>query len=80
MKKNFRAEALAANNKLRQLHNASDLEFDDALSNKADEWAYVLSRRGSLGHDASLSDGENLYYSCNNENKTASAKDAIYKW
>lgn len=67
-------------NILRHYHNSGGLELDDELCRKADEWAYELSRRGSLTHDYTISDGENLYYDCSTDGKQVTAKDPIYTW
>ena len=80
LKKKFMTESLSAINKLRQLHNSSTLQVDEELCRKADEWAYVLSRRGSLDHDQETQDGESLYYFCPVEGSSISAKDAVSTW
>ena len=80
MKRNFKTESLALSNILRRYHNSSDLELDDELSRKADEWAYELSRRGGLAHDLTVNDGENLYFHCSENGKGLTAQDPIYTW
>ena len=80
MKENFKNDTLAMSNLLRRYHNASDLELDDELCRRSDEWAYELSRRGKLDHDHGISDGENLYHHCYANGKTLAAKDPVYKW
>ncbi len=80
MRKDFLRDAIQSHNKLRMLHNSSDLQEDPEMSKQADEWAYILARKGALEHEINLEDGENLFYSCNPGNKTASARDAISAW
>ncbi len=80
MRQDFLTDALQAHNKLRMLHSSSDLQEDQEMSKRADEWAYILARRGVLEHENGIEDGENLYYSCNVGNDTASARDAIAAW
>ena len=72
--------SLALSNILRRYHNSTDLELDDDLNHRADEWAYELSRRGNLAHDQSTNDGENLYFHCSENGRALTAKDPIYTW
>ena len=80
MKRNFKRESLTLSNILRRYHNSGDLELDDDLNRKAEEWAYELSRRGNLAHDQTINDGESLYSYCSEDGKALKVTDPIYTW
>ena len=80
MRKHFIVDAIQSQNKLRMLHGATDLELDAEMSKRADEWAYILAKKGSLEHEEGIEDGENLFLSCSDDSIPIKARDVISSW
>ena len=77
----FEGEGLAAHNKYRKIHNASDMRLDDSLTKQAMNYAERLASEGRLEHSSRTErpgQGENLARRCGS--RGLSAQKAVDKW
>ena len=72
------AACLKAHNDMRSVHGSPRLTWNATLAEHAQDWAHELVRLGRLMHQQDISEGENLFKSSGQTEKTC--VDAVKAW